>query len=473
MSVAVQAEQGPGHHRHRLLLVDEREQQWPPDLGRASTACCSVKTIRSAASPPARPTPSSNGQQVFAQIRNPVIVNETSIYGYPLKVLKSADIVFPAGTTPQYVGNSEGFYRDGANATSSFLDLDAKYRVNSDLTVKGLASDHPRRRQDRARPGPDVRPLRHRHFVRPERPERCARFAVHRRRHQHARPESGRQRLQAGRLRRLRHQDRRPRAAACSSTPSTSSTRASCSRSNRACVTPTTSAPAAATIRRCAAALPAAPTTGVMPYPADFGSGLGGGNWDNTGFTYAPEDAEGLHRGHHQDHHAGIRTPRRHRNRHARAPERRLRDGQHGSATSGRATSACASCAPKSTRRFPRRSRPTPASAPSRASRPSPCAAYPTAITTAGDGATYLDGVAFNPNGGVLYYKTPTNRTFNNLLPSLNLRYELRQGHDRAFRRQPHHRPPELQRARHRLRHAKLQRQRLHASPVRTRTCSR
>ncbi|HEU4373325.1 MAG TPA: TonB-dependent receptor [Telluria sp.] len=33
--------------------------------------------------------------------------------------------------------------------------------------------------------------------------------------------------------------------------------------------------------------------------------------------------------------------------------------------------------------------------------------------------------MAFNPNGGVLYYKTPTNRSFNNLLPSLNLRYEI------------------------------------------------
>lgn len=82
----------------------------------------------------------SNGQQVYAQIKNPVIVNETTLYGNQLKVLKSADILYPAGTTPQYVGNSEGFYRDGANATSSFLDLDAKYRVNSDLTVKSLIS---------------------------------------------------------------------------------------------------------------------------------------------------------------------------------------------------------------------------------------------------------------------------------------------------------------------------------------------
>lgn len=31
------------------------------------------------------------------------------------------------------------------------------------------------------------------------------------------------------------------------------------------------------------------PTEGWQPYPADFGAGLGGGYWDNTGFTYSPK----------------------------------------------------------------------------------------------------------------------------------------------------------------------------------------
>jgi hypothetical protein len=43
------------------------------------------------------PNTNSNGQQVFASIKNPVIVNETTMYGDQLRVLKSADIVFPAG----------------------------------------------------------------------------------------------------------------------------------------------------------------------------------------------------------------------------------------------------------------------------------------------------------------------------------------------------------------------------------------
>lgn len=84
------------------------------------------------------PNTSSNGKQVFAQVRNPVIANETTIYGNDLKVLKSADIV--CRHHAQYVGNSEGFYRDGANATRSFLDLDGKHRVCNDFTVKTLFS---------------------------------------------------------------------------------------------------------------------------------------------------------------------------------------------------------------------------------------------------------------------------------------------------------------------------------------------
>jgi iron complex outermembrane receptor protein len=69
-----------------------------------------------------------------------VIVNETTLYGDQLRVLKSADILYPAGTTPQYIGETEGAYRDGAKSSSAFLDLDARYRVNQDLTVKTLFS---------------------------------------------------------------------------------------------------------------------------------------------------------------------------------------------------------------------------------------------------------------------------------------------------------------------------------------------
>ncbi|MDY0744849.1 TonB-dependent receptor [Paucibacter sp. R3-3] len=77
---------------------------------------------------------------VYAQIKNPVIVDETTIYGDHLKVLKSADIVFPDGSAPQYLGNSEGYYRSGARSSSGFLDLDATMEFSDRLKVKGLIS---------------------------------------------------------------------------------------------------------------------------------------------------------------------------------------------------------------------------------------------------------------------------------------------------------------------------------------------
>lgn len=86
------------------------------------------------------PLTSSGGKQVFAEIRNPVIITETTMYGDQLRILKSADIMFPAGTTPQYMGNSEASLRTGAQASSGFLDLDGTYKFNNDFIVKGLLS---------------------------------------------------------------------------------------------------------------------------------------------------------------------------------------------------------------------------------------------------------------------------------------------------------------------------------------------
>jgi len=81
-----------------------------------------------------------NGQRVYASIKNPVIAEETTIYGDKLRVLKSAEISYANGLPAQYVGDSEGFYRSGAYASSGFLDLDGKWIVNDRLTLKGLLS---------------------------------------------------------------------------------------------------------------------------------------------------------------------------------------------------------------------------------------------------------------------------------------------------------------------------------------------
>ncbi len=46
-------------------------------------------------------------------------------------------------------------------------------------------------------------------------------------------------------------------------------------------------------------------------------------------------------------------------------------------------------------------------------------------INTAGDGSSYASGGVWNPTSGTNYYKVPSNRSFNNVLPSVNLRMEL------------------------------------------------
>jgi iron complex outermembrane receptor protein len=54
-----------------------------------------------------------------------------------------------------------------------------------------------------------------------------------------------------------------------------------------------------------------------------------------------------------------------------------------------------------------------------------PCAAYPDAILTAGDAQTYLANTPFVASSSGLYYKTPVERNFDHVLPSLNMRYDL------------------------------------------------
>lgn len=54
-----------------------------------------------------------------------------------------------------------------------------------------------------------------------------------------------------------------------------------------------------------------------------------------------------------------------------------------------------------------------------------PARAFPTALTTVGKGVQFYDNVPFDQRAGVVYYRKPTDGSFDNFLPSLNLRDEL------------------------------------------------
>ncbi|KFI05717.1 TonB-dependent receptor [Massilia sp. BSC265] len=377
----------------------------------------------------------SNGQRVYAQIRNPVIANETTVYGHQLKVLKAADIVFPDGTTPQYVGNSEGFFRDGAKATSAFLDLDAKYRVNDQLTLKTLLSttrgvgstkldqgltlarygtgisyalgdlhDAPYVKYHNAgsnQPGlnPDGSGYtivdRAASGVRTVDQEKSAQLDA-----EYILDRGVFKSLEAG----MRYADHER----------TSARRGPAFRSGIA-VDPVTGKVTSNT---------PTPTAGWQPYPGDFGADLGGGWWDNTGFTYTREATKAYIAANTK---ATSAEWERRVNSEIDMRERQSAgylmanlEGDRWGANIGLRYTRTQTDAQIAT--------PIPSGACDRTEPGKPavtCAKYPGAITTAGDATAYFDGMPFNPKAGIIYYKTPLKRTYDKWLPSVNLRYEL------------------------------------------------
>jgi iron complex outermembrane receptor protein len=380
----------------------------------------------------------SNGQRVYAQIRNPVIVNERTIYGHDLKVLKAADIVFPDGTTPQYVGNSEGFFRDGASGASSFLDLDAKYRFSQDLTVKALLSttrgvgkteldqgltlarygtgisyalgglhDAPYVKYQGAganQPGlnPDGSGYtivdRAASGVRTVDKESSAQLDA-----EYNLDLGWVQSLEAG----ARFADHKR----------TSARRGPAFRDGIT-VDPATGKVTSTT---------PTPTTGWIGYPGNFGAGLGGGFWDNTGFTYTPEATKAY-----IAQNTKVTTPEWERRV---SSEIDMRERQHSAYLMANLQaerwSGNVGVRYVRTTVDAQIATPIPGGILRPCDRTEPgkpattCAAYPGAITTAGDAVAYFDGRPFDPKSGTMYYKTPTHKVFNNVLPSVNLRYEL------------------------------------------------
>jgi iron complex outermembrane receptor protein len=381
----------------------------------------------------AAPT-SSNGKQVFAEIRNPVIVNETTIYGHQLKVLKSADIMFPDGTTPQYIGETEGAYRDGARGTSGFLDLDAKYRVNQDLTVKALFSTTKAVGETAldqgltytrygtgvsySLNGVDNAPFVKWYGTGANVPGRNAdgsgfdltgraASGIQTNDKEHSLSLDAEYRLDKGIFQSLetgvRYADHRRDSAR--------------------------HFPA---FRSGDLNLNAPDRTNYIPYPSDFGSALGGpAGWDNSSWTLTPEALKAYFVANTKattaDWERRISSELNMRERQSAAYVMANLEAERWSGNIGL--------------RFVRTEvnaqipSPIPEGKCQRAApgQPAiPCAAFPGAISTASDGQQYYDNQAtidpklrFDPLKGVMYYKTPTDRVFNNVLPSLNLRYEL------------------------------------------------
>jgi iron complex outermembrane receptor protein len=372
-----------------------------------------------ATAPNTNATGQPGGAQVFASIKNPVIVNETTLYGDQLRVLKSADIVFPNGTVPQYIGNSEGFYRDGANATSSFLDLDGKWRVSQDLTLKTLVSTTRGVGKTDADQGltyasfgtglsyalGDVHDAPYIKYygtgVKPDQLVVRTISGLKTRDRESSAQIDGEYKVNKGWVQSLEsglrfadhHRDSERRYPAFHAPFSV------------------TGGPAS-----------------TIPWPADFGKDLGGpAGWDNTGVTFAPEVLKSYFDTNTKEttdqFERRIFSELHMRERQTSAYVMANLEGEHWSGNAGLRFVQTRVNADIPT--------PIPAGACLRAAPGQaaiPCAAYPAAITDAGDLQQYYDDQAafpFNPKGGNTYYFAKTDKKFNNWLPSLNLRYEL------------------------------------------------
>jgi iron complex outermembrane recepter protein len=368
---------------------------------------------------------SGTNTNVYATIKNPVIVSEKTMYGDTIRVLKSADIMFPNGAAPQYIGNQEGFYREGARATSSFIDLDAKYRVNQDLTVKTLFSTTKgvgKTAADQgltfARYGTGVSfqqggvteaPFVKYYGTGPNTPT--------------MNPDGSGNKLVGRTISSIRTSDKENSGQIDAEYKLDKGWVQSLESGVRFADHRRESARRSPAFHT--AAIDSAVPTSYMPWPSDFGNGLNGpAGWDNTGFTFSPEALKSYFATNVKpttaDFERRVGSELHVREQQASAYLMANLEGERWSGNVGLRFVQTRVVADIPT--------PVPAGKCVRTAPGEPfvpCAAYPGAITNAGDLAPYYDNTPFNPNFGTIYYFTHSDRRFNDWLPSLNIRYEL------------------------------------------------
>ncbi len=374
------------------------------------------------------PFTSSGGQRVYAEIKNPVVINSTTLYGDPIRILKSADILFPNGTTAQYIGNSEASLRSGAKASSGFLDLDASYKFSDALTVKGLISTtrgEGSTNQDQtltyARYGtgtsfnlngpngvPDLRyygvgpnvPVRNtdgsgyglvgRGFGSYKTVDKESSVAID----ASYKVDKGLfTTLEAG----VRHADHDRNLY----------------RTATAFNNPTTASP---------------PISQAVTYPGDFGTGLGGNVSPDYSSFYFPREVlqpflQTQYRTTSPEFERRVAGEIELRERQTALYAMQSFEGADGG-WGGNVGLRLVRTQVNAMIAIPVSATICPKIAPGQPA--VPCAAFPDVINTAGDGSSFATGApVFDPASGTNYYKRPTDRTFDNLLPSLNLRLDL------------------------------------------------
>lgn len=364
-------------------------------------------------------TPSSNPAD-YASIRNPVVVDTVSGYGFPMRVLSSAEISYQDGVH-RYVGATEGYYRAGAAASSQFADLEANFAPDPDLKFRALFSTTrgvglTERDQgyggtrygngiayringlDR---GADFRYIDAGAYA-PVRDSSGAGFVID----------------QRGGAVRYRTVDREQSIALDLEAQQGTGPFESFAlglrftdhrRDMRRAITAYRSA--------IAASLPA---SGFTTFPADFGSGFDA-QFDNGGFFVRPADLRAW-----IDSQTKSTTPAWERSMGSEIELQELNSALYAQQNfEAEAWSGNVGLRLVRTDQRPRITVPVPLG---KCKKIEPgksmiaCTAYPEAVVTAGNGAAYYDNTPFNPNT-IVYFKEDVSRVFDDVLPSANLRW--------------------------------------------------
>lgn len=403
------------------------------NFGRA-TMGATYQMLAGQAGPLGGTTPTNvNGQRVYASIKNPVIVEEETVYGHKLRVLKSAEISYANGLPAQYLGDSEGFYRSGAYASSGFLDLDGKWVVSDKLTLKGLLSTTKgigHTDMDRgltySRYGQGIRYditdlERAPDFSWINAGSGTVPLATS------AAPGTPGYRL-TGRsgLNRYHTVDSEKSFAIDGEYTQDSGIFSSMNFGFRNADHRRQYGLSTVALKSAFVAANAPDPALAVPYPGDFGNYLGG-NFDNSGFYFSKETLTNLF--------ADLAKPTNQQWERRIANSIDLREVQSAAYLmqnlDGEKWSGNVGVRLVRTTVTSRTPVPIPAGACVRIEPGKPyvpCARYPDAIIDVSEGQPYYDNLPFNGSTGTIYRKETTRRTFDDILPSLNLRYDFGQG---------------------------------------------
>lgn len=403
------------------------------NFGRATMGAI-YQMLAGQAGPLGGTTPTNvNGQRVYASIKNPVIVEEETVYGHKLRVLKSAEISYANGLPAQYLGDSEGFYRSGAYASSGFLDLDGKWVVSDKLTLKGLLSTTKgigHTDMDRgltySRYGQGIRYditdlEKAPDFSWINAGSGTVPLATS------AAPGTPGYRL-TGRsgLNRYHTVDSEKSFAIDGEYTQDSGIFSSMNFGFRNADHRRQYGLSTVALKSAFVAANAPDPALAVPYPGDFGNYLGG-NFDNSGFYFSKETLTNLF--------ADLAKPTNQQWERRIANSIDLREVQSAAYLmqnlDGEKWSGNVGVRLVRTTVTSRTPVPIPAGACVRIEPGKPyvpCARYPDAIIDVSEGQPYYDNLPFNGSTGTIYRKETTRRTFDDILPSLNLRYDFGQG---------------------------------------------